>query len=186
MVQRLCHCGMPALQELCFSCQIKSTSLPLHSMRMLLNIYSQPSITFGGFSSLRHALHHHRDVAQNMRWLYLLWVTYMSLNSCIKHSCIFSSCLQLCFSWLLSLHQVSCGIRDMLSRGNSVLVIHSEEAQEVVNSQPSLPIIFILTMKMIRRAANRKILKRGLRLFGDPFFPMTQHPSDINNEVICT
>lgn len=66
-----------------------------------------------------------------------------------------------------------------------VLVIHSEEAQEVVNSQPSLPIIFILTMKMIRRAANRKILKRGLRLFGDPFFPMTQHPSDINNEVIC-
>lgn len=169
MVQRLCHCGMPALQELCFSCQIKSTSLPLHSMRMLLNIYSQPSITFGGFSSLRHALHHHRDVAQNMRWLYLLWVTYMYLNSCIKHNCIFSSCLQLCFSWLLSLHQVSCGIRDMLFRGNSVLVIHSEEAQEVVNSQPSLPIIFLLTMKMIRRAANRKILKRGLRLTEERF-----------------
>lgn len=103
----------------------KGTSLPLHSMCMLLSIYSQPSITCGGFSSLRHALHHHCDITQNMRWLYLLWVTYMYLNSCIKHNCIFSSCLQLCFSWLLSLHQVSCGIAHVGSGICSFVAIQS-------------------------------------------------------------
>ena len=125
MVQRLCHHGMSALQELCFFSRSKGTSLPLHSMCMLLSIYSQPSITCGGFSSLRHALHHHCDITQNMRWLYLLWVTYMYLNSCIKHNCIFSSCLQLCFSWLLSLHQVSCGIAHVGSGICSFVAIQS-------------------------------------------------------------
>lgn len=124
-VQRLCHCDMSALQELCFSCQIKSTSLPLHLMCMLLSIYSQPSISWGGFSYLRHALHHHCDVAQNTRWSHFLWVTYMYLDSCIKHSCIFSSCLQLRFSWLLSLRQVWCGITHVGSRIYSFVAIQS-------------------------------------------------------------
>ena len=58
----------------------KGTSLPLHSMCMLLNIYSQPSITCGGFSSLRHAVHHHRDevIVLTLSYLHVLEQLYQT------------------------------------------------------------------------------------------------------------